>query len=190
MKRLLSHIAFSCLMFVSLQAQSDYRPFKVDVGVLLGEVNEHSVGLIAPYVEPKYNITDKLSVGLRMEYVFYSKEDFIAYNPDYPYFSDFDADGWTFSMALTGDYYFTDHFIRPFIGAGAGIYFMQSSGENPYIPFEEKVVAFGYVPRAGVNIGQFRFSCEYNVIMSEKVDLNYVSLKVGYEIGGKKKWFF
>lgn len=189
MKHFLPHIVLLLILSLPVAAQNDYRPFKVDVGMLLGEVNEHSVGLVAPYIEPKYNISNSLSVGLRMEYVFYTKDDFIEYNPKNPYFSDFDADGWTFSMVATSDYYFNNHFIRPFVGVGAGVYYMHNEKENSYLAFNERIVAFGYVPRVGFNIGQFRLSCEYNIIKSDKVDLNYVSLKVGFEIGGQKKWF-
>lgn len=189
MKHLFLHIILFFLVAFSAVGQNDYRPVKVDVGVLLGEVNHHNVGLVAPYLEPKYNINNQWSVGMRMEYVFYSKDDFIEYNPNDPYLSDFDADGWTFSMVGTTDYYFNNNFVRPFVGVGAGVFYLHNEKENSYLAFDEQIMAFGYVPRAGFNIGQFRLACEYNVIMSEKVNLNYVSLKVGYEIGGQKKWF-
>ena len=180
---------FLVALTLPLQAQHDYYPFKVDIGVLVGDVTEHNVGLMTPYIEPKFNVNNSFSVGLRIEYVFYSKDEFIAFNPDDPYLSDFDSDGWTFSFMPTCDYYFNDNFVRPFVGFGAGIYAMYNAKENSYLNFNEHEVAFGYMPRAGVNIGQFRFACEYNVIRSEEVDLNYFSLKLGYEIGGGKKWF-
>lgn len=189
MRQIVLHIILISTLALPMSAQSDYRPFKVDMGILLGEVNKHDVGLIAPYIEPKYNINNNFSVGLRMEYVFYSKVDFIEYNPNDPYLSDFDSDGWTFSVLGTMDYYFNDNFVRPFIGIGAGYYYMYNAKENSYLNFDEHVISFGYVPRIGINIGQFRIACEYNAIVSDKVDLNYLSFKVGYEIGGGKKWF-
>lgn len=189
MRRKFLHICVFIMLAFQLAAQSEYRSFKMDVGVLLGEVTEHNVGLVAPYIEPKYNINNHLTVGMRVEYTFYSKENFIDYDPSNPYWSDFDADGWNFSTVIMGDYYFNDHFLRPFVGIGAGIFYMYSAKENSYLNFNENSLSFGYVPRAGFNVGQFRLSCEYNFILSEKVNLNYVSLKVGYEIGGGKKWF-
>lgn len=190
MKKRVLHICFLFLLAFPLTAQNEYRPFKMDVGFLLGEINTHNVGLIAPYIEPKYNINNHFTVGMRLEYVFYSKENFIDYDPNNPYRTDLDADGWTFSSVLTGDYYFNDHFLRPFVGFGGGLYYMYIDKENTYInSFEERILSFGFSPRVGLNIGQFRFACEYNFIMNETVDLNYVSLKLGYEIGGGKKWF-
>ncbi len=189
MKKKALHIIFLLLLVLPLRAQNDYHPFKVDLGLLLGEVNAHDMGLIAPYVEPKYNINNHFSLGLRMEYIFYSKESFIDYDPNNSYWSDFDADGWGFSALLTSDYYFNNHYVRPFIGAGAGIYYSYISKTNSYLGEKEKALSFGYVPRMGLNIGQFRISCEYNFIVSDKLDLSYVSFKLGYEIGGGKKWF-
>lgn len=189
MKKGLLHIVL-LLMSCSLAAQNEYRPFKVDVGFLLGEANEHNIGLVAPYVEPKFNISNHFTLGMRVEYTFYRKDGFIDYDPDDPYVTDLDAAGWTFSSLATVDYYFNDNYVRPFFGIGAGVYYMYINQENNYIPsFSENGLAFGYMPRAGLNIGQFRFSCEYNIIKSEEFSLDYLSLKIGYEIGGGKKWF-
>lgn len=189
MKQRLLHIILVLGVFATTVAQNDYRTFKLDVGLMFGELNEHHVGLFAPYIEPKINITNNITMGLRMEYVFYSTEDFIAFDPNDPYFSGFNADGWTYSSVFTCDYYFNDHYLRPFVGIGAGIFYLYNAKENAYLDFNEEVLAFGYVPRFGVNVGQFRFSCEYNFILSDKTELGYLAFKLGYEIGGKKKWF-
>ncbi len=190
MKSRILHIIILALMALPMLAQHDYRPFKVDAGLLLGEVHKHNVGLIAPYVEPKYNINNRFTVGMRLEYTFYYKEDFVDYNPDNPYFTDANAEGWNFSTILTGDYYFNDNYLRPFIGIGGGLYYMYIDTENSFDYSNKKNIgAMGFMPRAGFNIGQFRLSCEYNYIMTDEIDLNYFSLKIGYEIGGGKKWF-
>ena len=189
MKNRLLHICLLTLLVLPLTAQNDYRSFKMDVGLLLGEVNEYSVGLVAPYVEPKYNITNNMTVGMRFEYVFYSKTNFIDFDPNNPYWSDFDADGGNFSTVLTVDYYFNDHYIRPFVGVGAGAFYMYSVKTNSYLNLNENGLSYGYVPRVGLNVGQFRVACEYNFIIGETSDLSYFSFKLGYEIGGGKKWF-
>ncbi len=49
---------------------------------------------------------------------------------------------------------------------------------------------FGFAPRAGLLLGHFRLGLEYNVITGVDSDLdsrNYMSIKVGFEIGGGKK---
>lgn len=189
MKNRILHICLLALLALPLTAQNEYRPFKLDVGILLGEVNEYDVGLIAPYLEPKYNVNNHFTLGFRVEYMFYRKNNFIDYDPNNPYWSDFDSDGWSFSSVLTGDYYFNDHYIRPFVGIGAGVFYSYVTKENSFFDQQENSLAFGYVPRVGINVGQFRVALEYNFILSESVDLNYLSLKLGYEIGGGKKWF-
>ena len=190
MKNKYLHIVFIWFLGLSLFAQNEYKPFKVDIGLLWGEVHKHDIGLISPYVEPKYNINKHFSVGLRLEYFFYKKDGFIDYDPNNPYLSDLDAAGWNLSTVATVDYYFNTNFIRPFIGIGAGAYFMYIDKENTYIEsITEKGVAFGYVPRIGFNVGQFRIACEYNFINSKNFDLDYFALKIGYEIGGGKKHF-
>ncbi len=189
MKHFVIYIVFVFLALSSLKAQGDYRTFKLDAGVLMGEVNHYHIGLFAPYFEPKININNNLTLGLRLEYVFYSKSDFIVFNPNDPYYSGLHSDGWTFSTVFTSDYYFNDHYVRPFIGCGAGAFYMYNKKANSYLDFNEEVIALGVVPRLGVIIGQFRVSCEYNFIFSDKTNLDYLSLKLGFEIGGKKKWF-
>lgn len=191
MKTKILHICLLILVILPLSAQEEYRPFKMDVGVLLGEANKHDIGLVAPYIEPKYNINNHFTVGLRLEYTFYSKENFIDYDPNNEYWTGVDAAGWNFSTLLTGDYYFNDHYVRPFVGGGAGLYYMYVAKEYSYLGNPEKnhIMAFGYMPRVGVNVGQFRISCEYNFILTDEINLNYMSLKIGYEIGGGKKWF-
>ncbi len=189
MKNRVQNIVLLLLMVLPLSAQNEYRSLKLDAGILVGEANKHDIGLIAPYLEPKWNINNKFSVGLRLEYTFYRKEGFIDYTPDNPYKSDYDADGWNISTILTGDYYFNDHYVRPFVGTGAGLYYMNIEKENAFDLNKQHIIALGYMPRVGFNVGQIRFSFEYNFIFTNEVNLDYFTFKIGYEIGGGKKWF-
>lgn len=66
---------------------------------------------------------------------------------------------------------------------------MYSVKTNTYLNLNENGLSIGYVPRIGFNVGQFRVACEYNFIIGETSDLSYFSFKLGYEIGGGKKWF-
>lgn len=166
-------------------SQLQYKPWKVDVGFLLGEITHYNKGIIFPYIEPKYNITNNLTLGIRGEYVVFSKEGFA--DKENPYWNDLDADGSVFSLAATTDFYFTKYTVRPFIGAGCGYFIVKSNHQNNYLNLSENLHTGGFILRTGINMGHFKFSGEYNYILSNKVNINYFSLKLGYEIGGGKK---
>ncbi len=184
------HIVLILLLAFPAFAQKENRPFKVDVGILCGEAHKHDIGLLAPYIEPKFSINKHFTVGVRAECVFYKKDGFIDYDPNNPYWTDIDAAGRNLSAVAIVDYYFNDNFIRPFIGAGIGYYYMYVDQENTYIEsFTEKGGGIGFVPRLGLNIGQIKVACEYNIINSDDFDLDYFSIKIGYEIGGGRKKF-
>lgn len=174
----------------SLNAQDEFKPWKVDVGILLGEIVEHDVGVLFPYVEPKYNITDKVSAGLRSEFIIFSNEGFFGDDPNNPHWNNVDADGSVFSLALTADKYFTNNTVRPFVGMGAGYYYLKVRGKNNFLNLSENLHTSGIITRAGFNLGHFRISGEYNYVFSAKVNVNYFSLKLGYELGGGRKRFW
>jgi len=171
-------------MATSFAQSSDYKAFKVDVGGLYAIPSGDGVKAgIGFYLEPKYNITNNIALGLKMEWAAMGAEE---------------EEGMSVSVStlgtyqLTGDYYFTDSKVRPFAGLGAGIYSMgtveATAGESTFeADYGSK---FGFAPRVGVLIGHFRLGLEYNVITgidSELESRNYLSFKIGVEIGGGKK---
>jgi len=102
---------------------------------------------------------------------------------------------------LTGDYYFNTNKIRPFAGLGLGIYNLgtveftadpNESGDG--VTINDGTIdygtKFGFAPRVGLLMGHFRIALEYNAIMGVEDFLeskNYLSFKIGVEIGGGKK---
>ncbi len=190
MKGLYLHIIFWGLMLcLTASGQVKYKPLKVDVGILAGEVTEYKAGLLMPYIEPKFNITNAITAGLRLEYVNIYKEDFADHNRENIYYNDLKSSGAIYSSALTVDYYFNQKRLRPFAGGGVGLYYILNKQENPWLNIEHNFVATGFFPRLGFNIDHFRFSAEYNFIPNNKIDLNYLTFKIGFEIGGGKKLF-
>lgn len=174
----------------NLAAQHQYKPWKVDVGVLVGEIVQHDVGVLFPYVEPKYNVSDNFTVGLRSEFIIFSKKGFWDEEITNPHWNNLDADGSVFSLAFTMDKYFTKNTVRPFVGLGGGYYLVQVKGENNFLHLSENLDTGGIIARAGLNLGHFRIAGEYNYVFSSKVNVNYFSIKLGYEIGGGKKVFW
>lgn len=176
-----------CGLSLSLFGQStQYKPFKVDLGLLVAfPLNDDLKIGGGGYIEPKYNIDDQFAGGLRIESVIIANNVLAEINGD---MIDFNVSGIT-SFLLTGDYYFTTSPIRPFAGLGAGIFIC---GEVDYV---NDVVSsyllgtrFGIAPRIGVLAGHFRLGLEYNMIpgLPTVHSRDYLSLKIGFEIGGGK----
>jgi len=190
MKKLLLLVAVLVAGIASANAQSEnYKAFKVDVGALYaipgGDGVKSGAGF---YIEPKYNLTDNIALGLKMEWAVMGAEEQEGMSVD------ISALG---SYQITGDYYFGDSKVRPFVGLGAGIYSMGTAEFNAVemaanndmgtIDYGSK---FGFAPRAGLLLGHFRLGMEYNIITgidSALESRNYLSFKVGFEIGGGKK---
>ncbi|HLN72372.1 MAG TPA: OmpW family outer membrane protein [Prolixibacteraceae bacterium] len=184
-----ARIIFVVLFFLSIAsyAQSTlYKPFEVDLGLVFAFPTNNDLKLGAgAYIEPKYNVTDNISVGFKSEVVIISSRE-ILIDGDVVEVS---ATGVT-SFLLTGDYYFTTTTIRPFVGLGTGVYIL---GDIDYVSDAISTAhlgnRFGLAPRAGVVAGHFRLGLEYNIIPGvEKIkSKDYVGLKIGFEIGGGKK---
>ena len=135
-------------------------------------------------VEPTYRLTNYVAVGLRGEYTFMKsyltsmgriKSDPIG------------------SISATADVIkLWNNKFAPFLGIGAGVYFL-GTGEYPSYdnPSDENVVRirenlgnrFGISPRIGVNIMSFSIGVEMHLI-DEKVFNNrdYATLKIGYTL--------
>jgi len=193
MKKLLLFVAIMVLGVASASAQSEnYKAFKVDVGTLYavpgGDDIKAGIGF---YFEPKYNVSDNIAVGLKMEWAVMGSAD---------------KDGQSYDVSalgtyqLTGDYYFGDSKVRPFVGLGTGIYSIGSVEQKVNISAGGSTVnidgnydygsKFGFAPRAGVLLGHFRLGLEYNIITgieSAMESRNYLSFKLGFEIGGGRK---
>ena len=190
MKKVLLLVAVLVAGIVSANAQSEnYKAFKVDVGALYaipgGDGVKSGAGF---YLEPKYNLTDNIALGLKMEWAIMGAEEQEGMSVD------ISALG---SYQITGDYYFGDSKVRPFVGLGTGIYSLGSAEFSAVDALMDENTAtidfgskFGFSPRAGLLLGHFRVGMEYNIITGIEDGMeskNYLSFKVGFEIGGGKK---
>jgi len=167
---------------VTAKAQSaNYHNFKVDVmlGYAIPSESSGTDGTKAGVtftIEPHYRLSDDLALGLRFEGAALGDKNV--------------TDGDTkvhvsvlTSYCATGEYYLTEKGVRPFVGAGLGI-FAQSvslnsnSGDNLASASASK---FGVFPEAGIEAGHFRLSADYDIIGS---NLSYFSIKIGAFFGG------
>ncbi|HET6724277.1 MAG TPA: hypothetical protein VFH07_16070 [Chitinophagaceae bacterium] len=202
MKNFLAIFILSSTISLSSKGQNavQLRPFKVDLSVGYAiPGGEGTKGGIILALEPKYAVIPNLAVGLRMEGAIVAK------------FSGYDEEGNAMntkvkaagSYLATGDYYFTNNYaLRPFAGAGAGIFSIagievNSSSEN--ISGGSK---FGGMVRAGIEAGHFRIGLEYNIVPKTTFEgydsngnyvtgltssNNYIGIKIGACIGGGRK---
>jgi outer membrane protein X len=139
---------------------------------------------------------DALSLGLRMEIAVMAR----GYDVNGSSSSssvDVKAAG---SYLLTGDYYFTSNTVRPFAGAGVGLFSLAAASANET---DGSIAAakskFGGMLRAGVEISHFRIGVEYNLVGNTDLKSvtdnstigtsknSYIGIKIGAVIGGGKK---
>ncbi len=182
-QKLILTILMLCVFSVKTQAQNMYKPFKVDLGFLVGfpadELFNYGGGI---YIEPKYNVHDNIAVGLRLEAAALATVDLENAEGEVAAVS---------SYLLTGDYYLGTNTLRPFVGVGGGMYSIRNaSADANTTDFDLSAKNnFGFAPRLGLLLGHFRMALAYNVIMDAEENMpsfNYMSIKVGFEIGGGK----
>lgn len=189
MKKVFLSILFLALFALNGSAQKQYRNFALDAGVLVGEIFDSNAGVAFPYLEPKFNLTNKISLGLRLEYVLFDKKGFEGEKSN-PYLSNLKGEGDIGSVSITTDYYFTTNKVRPFVGGGLGVYSISTRQSNEFVKPKEKYFAGGSTLRAGLQFNRLRFAGELNLIPSKNVDVNYFSIKMGFVFGGDKKKFW
>jgi hypothetical protein len=165
-----------------------FKMFKVDVS--LGYANPSSTapgsqfsGGVLFAVEPKFAIIDPLAIGLRVEAAVTAH----IYSGNNNNSSNNSTGKANVSYLFTTDYYFTKTKFRPFIGGGAGIYSTASidsntvNNGNSNVPYTSQ---FGFMGRAGFELGHLRLGVEYNFVPN---DASYLGLKIGVCIGGGRR---
>lgn len=193
-------ITFSILLLsavVIANAQTHFKPFKFDLSTGYAiPSGDGAKGGILFVGEPKYAVIPNLSVGLRFEVAVMARG--MADASGNLSEAEVKAAG---SYLATGDYYFMQSTVRPFAGAGLGIYSLASASANNTTAAAGAGSKFGEMVRAGVEISHFRLGLEYNIVPStttEAVDAqsgetytskaknSYVGIKLGFTIGGGK----
>ncbi len=149
----------------------------------LGGSGSSKVGALF-VVEPKYAVAEQFAIGLRLEIAALARGTVIGG-------TEFNGEGqWNGSYLATGDYYFGNNKVRPFIGVGAGLYTIGSidfnaiNSPDPNVIFAEN--KFGFMFRGGLEAGHFRLGIEYNAIGKSKYSEHnsYIGFKLGTCIGG------
>ena len=176
----------------------EFKPFKVDVsaGYALPMGGTGSKGGLLFVVEPKYAVSQQISLGLRLEGAVTVSGIDAAGNVANNASAKAAA-----SYLATGDYYFNSNDFRPFAGAGAGIFStagVTTSTTNTNVAQGSK---FGGMIRLGFEYKHARFGVEYNIIPKTSVADDpstpsndayeiknaYIGIKFGVCIGGGRR---
>jgi outer membrane protein W len=173
-------ILMALCIFTNAQ-DAAFKPFKVDIalGYATPSGGEGAKGGVLFAIEPKYAITDNITVGLRLESALMVRAS-VDGNDDLS--GDVKASG---SYLATADYYFNTNDFRPFAGIGVGLF--QTATADLATTTDEINTAnkFGFAPRAGFEYKHFRLALEYNVAgKTGNINNSYLGVKFGFFIGG------
>jgi outer membrane protein W len=171
----------------------EFVAFKVSLGVgyaVPGEGQGAGGGLLM-FVEPAYRASDRVSIGLRLESAAIVRGVTGVGNDDVK------GDATTnLSYTLNTQYYFNNNNVRPFIGAGVGLFslaamkFNTADNSNTGTNDVGAQTVFGFYPRIGIDAGHFNLTLDYNFIPKSdvpgggKVVNNYLGIRTGISIGG------
>lgn len=186
------------LFAVAAQAQ-EFKPFKVNVSVGYAKpFNAGVSGGVLFAVEPKYGFSDHFDLGLRLELASVARGVQVNGNT-----TTGDVSAYS-SYLITGNYLFGSSSVRPFVGAGLGLFTIGSGGtvvianngqanQNISLVSDTK---FGGMIRAGVKLSHFVVAAEYNAVPTTNAatsntqitsENSYLGVKVGFDIGGGRK---
>lgn len=171
----------------------------IDFGVIVGPNIGAQLGL-----EPKYNLSNRASLGLRFEFLGFNGRDISLSDPSWLYQRGLNSNNGTF-IAGTYESYFGKKGKRfqPFWGAGIG-YFKMSGTIDIYSNDGLDLIAtttskgnIGGLLRVGFQWGKFRYTWAYThvpttdlkaadgTVLGSTKDY-YVHFNIGYSIGGGK----
>lgn len=205
MKKLLLLVT-TIIVSISIKAQeSTLKAFKVDVSAGYALPTSSGNGDRAKgggvfVVEPKYALTNNISIGLKMETALFVKiggVDIAGQDLDHS------VKGIGCYLA-SGDYYFNDNYsFRPFVGTGAGLFRIANAEVSSFDsePIIEVSSKLGGMIRGGFEAKHFRIGVDFNFVPASKFNSTdnsgsvtvvqlkntYVGLKLGICIGGGEK---
>jgi outer membrane protein X len=157
---------------------------------------------IGAVVEPKWNITDSIAAGLRVD------GGVVFGGRIVPRGTTSVAMGAMVGTLLKGEYLLGSSGVRPFVGLGAGMYTLVSQGAavgDEGAGVNQSVGRFyGLAPQLGVDFGGVRLGVTYNYIVggellleqdvnaglsAQKLPRNYIQLELSFrsiKIGGPR----
>jgi outer membrane protein W len=148
-----------------------YQPIRVDLTVYAAYASADATswgGGLA--LEPKYNVTDHLSAGLRLEAAGFVTQDVKVSGSGGGGNVDVSQSARAVTAFLAkADWYLTSSAVRPFVGLAAGLYRIGAgsqtvSGSGTVVQTAGSYRGFGFAPQLGLNLGGFRLAATYHVL--------------------------
>lgn len=184
----------------SAQAEN-YQPIREDTGLAGAYAASMGGGGFGATVEPKFNLLDKVSLGLRLEGVVTFGGSIGGADQDVSV-----GMGASAASLAKGEYFFTTGTARPWVGLGLGMYTLVSqsvdTGQDSVAVSQRAGKYFGMAPQLGVDLGRLRLAATYNVILGADVEVtqmvgsteqtsstsqNYFTFELGIRFGGARK---
>jgi outer membrane protein X len=196
--KIAAFIAVAALGSTARAEAQNYQPVRIDTTLVIayaaGDVSAYGGGIA---IEPKYNLTDQLAVGLRFEAAGMVNQS-IAPSLITGVELSMSARA-AVSFLAKADYYLTTSSTRPFLGLGAGFYNIGRADSGTSGATAEAFRGFGLFPQFGVNFGHFRMAVGYHVLLGGEQTLvvagvptnlmltkNYVAFDIGGTFGGAR----
>lgn len=207
---LLATLALAAAAPARAQAPN-YQPIRVDLTFYGAHAAADATswgGGVA--IEPKYNVTDQLAVGLRLEAAGFVTADVKVSTGA----GSSDAEVSQSARAVTtflakADWYLTTTPVRPFVGLGMGLYRIGAGSQDvsgaTVVQTAQAFRGFGLAPQVGVNFGGFRLAATYHAIMGGdivvatqavgapaptevKLSKNFFAFELGGTFGGGRRF--
>jgi outer membrane protein X len=196
-------LAVAALLFAgtaSAQAEN-YQPVRFNVGLLVPYTPDTGSGGFGGVVEGKYNLTDQIAIGLRLDGA-------VQFGGSVGRDSASIDVGAVAAMLAKAEYFLTDSTVRPFVGFAAGMYTLGgqsvTAGEGTAGVTQAAGRAFGMAPQLGVDLGVVRLAATYNVLLDGElvvqevstdgspppevsVSRNYFGFELSFRIGGRRR---
>jgi hypothetical protein len=173
LRRIPSLLAALALLAVASVARAQapgYQPIRVDLTVYgaYAPADATSWGVGAA-LEPKYNLTDRLSVGLRLEGAGFLTQEVKVDTAGGSSTSVSQSARAVTAYSAKADWYLTTSSARPFVGLSLGLYRIgagsqSASSGGSVVQSAASFSGFGFAPQVGVNFGGFRMAATYHVV--------------------------
>lgn len=205
---MLALLALAAAPVARAQAPS-YQPIRVDLTFYGAYASADAIawgGGLA--LEPKFNVTDQLAVGLRFDAAGFVTQEVKVTSGSADANVSQGARGVTTALAKA-DYYLTTSPVRPFVGLGVGLYRIGAgsqsvSGGGTVVQTAQSFSGFGFAPQIGVNFGAFRLAGTYHAVMGGdivvatqavgapaptemKLSKNFFAFEIGGTFGGARR---
>lgn len=188
-----------------------YQPIRVDLtfyaAYAAADATSWGGGLA---IEPKYNVTDHLSAGFRLDAAGFVTQD-VKVSSGSTSTNVSQGARAVAAFLVKADYYLTDSTVRPFLGIGAGLYRIGAGSQSvsasgsgaTVVQTASSFRGFGFAPQLGLNLGGFRLAATYHVLTGgdmvvatqavgtsvpteTKLPKNFFAFEIGGTFGGNR----